>query len=135
MIFEENYTTEHIQKDTHSEILEFSENYKGNIDHLSNELEKAFSSKIKNVFNLDRLARMYINEKEYDKALSFTELNNKLYPNEGVIWDTMGEIYFETNQRDEAIHCFNKALELKSEDSFCFWCEHSSMQLEKLRLQ
>jgi len=135
MIFEENYTPEHIQKDTHSEILELSENYKGNIDHLSNELEKAFSSKIKNVFNLDRLARMYINEKEYDKALSFTELNNKLYPNEGVIWDTMGEIYFETNQRDKAIHCFNKALELKSEDSFCFWCEHSSKQLEKLKLQ
>ena len=76
-----------------------------------------------------------LKDKEYDKALSFTELNNKLYPNEGVIWDTMGEIYFETNQRDKAIHCFNKALELKSEDSFCFWCEHSSKQLEKLKLQ
>ena len=45
------------------------------------------------MFNLDRLARMYINEKEYDKALSFTELNNKLYPNEGVIWDTMGDLF------------------------------------------
>ena len=78
--------------------------------------------KLKNEFNdhavLNRLG--YSRLKKEDKpdwALELFKLNVKLFPEDGNLWDSLGEAYLKYNQKEEAIKSYTKAVELGTESS------------------
>ena len=64
-------------------------------------------------------------------ALEFFKMNVNLYPDDGNLWDSLGEAYSIIKDNDNAIECFEKALELKPEIN-CYWCENSTNRLQEL---
>jgi cytochrome c-type biogenesis protein CcmH/NrfG len=56
-------------------------------------------------------------EDQPDWALALFKLNVKLFPEDGNLWDSLGEAYLKYNQKKEAIESYTKAVELGSEGS------------------
>lgn len=55
---------------------------------------------------------MAINDYDLEKALSFAKRAVELMPDDGNIWDTLGEIYFRLGQKDNAVEAEKRAIEL-----------------------
>ena len=66
-----------------------------------------------------------MSEKRLDKAIYIAKLSTELFPNDGNIWDSMGDIYFNAKQNDKVLDSLQKAMELIPEDGDCFLCEIS----------
>ena len=71
-------------------------------------------------------------EKDPSWGLELLKLNIQLFPNDGNLWDSLGDGYFNYNKNEQAIQAFTKALELKPEQN-CNWCENSQNKLAKLK--
>lgn len=56
-------------------------------------------------------------EDKPDWAIELFKLNVKLFPEDGNLWDSLGEAYLKYNQKEKAIKCYTKAVELGSEGS------------------
>ena len=82
---------------------------------------------------LNRLSGVYLRANKINYAIVITELNTELFPHDGNVWDTMGDVYLAAKQNEKAIISYKKALELKPKDDDCFWCENSLEQLGKLK--
>jgi CubicO group peptidase (beta-lactamase class C family) len=65
-------------------------------------------------------------------GLALLQLNVKLFPNDGNLWDSLGEAYYLTGDKDNAIESFKTALELESDEN-CHWCENSTNRLLELK--
>ena len=50
-------------------------------------------------------------------ALELFKLNVKLFPEDGNLWDSLGEAYLKYDKKEEAIKSYTKAVELGSEGS------------------
>lgn len=133
MLFDENYKAKPISKSKVSELLKFSENYSGDLSFLGKELKQEFGEKLNNPAYLNRLSGVYLRANKINYAIVITELNTQLFPHDGNIWDTMGDVYLAAKQNEKAIYSYKKALELKPKDDDCFWCENSLEQLGKLK--
>ncbi|MDA0864428.1 MAG: tetratricopeptide repeat protein [Bacteroidetes bacterium] len=81
---------------------------------------------------LNRLSGIYLRGDEIEKAIVITELNSRLFPDNGNIWDTMGDVYFAAKQNEKAKDSYKKALKFKPENDDCFWCDNSTAQLIRL---
>ena len=132
MLFDESYKAEPISKNMVSELLTFTESYTGNVKDLGNELKQKFEAMLDDPVYLNRLSGIYLRGDEIEKAIVITELNTHIFPDDGNIWDTMGDVYFATKQNEKAIDSYKKALELKPENDDCYWCDNSSSQLKNL---
>jgi len=64
-------------------------------------------------------------------ALQLFLLNAQLHPNDGNVWDSLGEGYLRNGVRAEAKRSYQKALSLGG-DGKCDWCESSRKALKKL---
>jgi tetratricopeptide (TPR) repeat protein len=53
-----------------------------------------------------------MNRNQIESALFVFQLNTKLYPKSANVWDSLGEAYLKSNQKDKAIENYNKAIEL-----------------------
>ncbi|CAM4153182.1 MULTISPECIES: serine hydrolase [Flavobacterium] len=133
MLFNKNYKAKAISKSNVSELLKFSENYSGDLIFLGKELKQEFEEKLNNPAYLNRLSGVYLRANKINYAIVITELNTELFPLDGNVWDTMGDVYLAAKQNEKAINSYKKALELKPKDDDCFWCENSLEQLEKLK--
>lgn len=132
MLFDDHYKGTAISANSISELLTFIESYSRDAKILSKELKSKFGKKIKSPDNLNRLAGIYLRENNIEKALIISKLNIQLFPDDGNIWDTMGDVFLANNQNEKAIESYKKALEHKPKGEDCFWCENSQDQLEKL---
>ena len=56
-------------------------------------------------------------EDDPDWALELFKLNVKLFPEDGNLWDSLGEAYLKYNQKGEAIKSYTKAVALGSKES------------------
>jgi CubicO group peptidase (beta-lactamase class C family) len=56
-------------------------------------------------------------EKEAGWAIELFKLNVKLFPENGNLWDSLGEAYLKYNQKEEAINSYTKAVKLGNKDS------------------
>ena len=134
MLFDEHYKAEPISKSMVSELLEFSENYTGDLKFLGEELRREFGETLNNPSYLNRLSGIYLRNNNINHAVSITELNTQLFPDDGNIWDTMGDVYLAAKQNEKAIMSYKKALELKPVSGACFWCDNSISQLKILEV-
>ena len=133
MLFDSSYIAQPMPKSEVVQLLMFTENYSGDIKNLDKALKSSFEDLLKTPVPLNRLSGVYMREKRLDKAIYIAKLNTELFPDDGNIWDTMGDIYFNAKQNDKAIESYQKAMELKPEEGDCFWCENSQDKLEILK--
>jgi CubicO group peptidase (beta-lactamase class C family) len=83
--------------------------------------------RVLNRFGIDRL-----NKGDFEWAIGLLELNTRLFPDDGNLWDSLGEAYFADRQYSLAKESFEKALELGAISSDCFWCDNSRNKLTDL---
>lgn len=119
MVFNTNYSPTPISKNIYELIHEFMKtNPSKNAEKLPAYLKKELNDEFNDQAILNRLGYSRLKkEKQPDWALALFKLNVKLFPKDGNLWDSLGEAYLKYNQKDQAIKCYTKAVELGSEGS------------------
>lgn len=49
---------------------------------------------------------------QFQPALFVLQMNSELFPQSANAWDSLGEAYWKSEQKDKAIECYNKAINL-----------------------
>jgi len=94
--------------------------------------EQKTGDTIKGSTVINRLASIYFRfNKHTDWALELYKLNVQLFPDDGNLWDSLGEGYIKTEQKDQALMSFKKALKLAPEKN-CHWCENAREKINNL---
>jgi len=132
MLFNPDYNPVPVSNNEITKLLDYIENYDDNIEKLGEELHATFGKTINDPVILNRLSGIYMREQQLEKSICLAELNTNLFPNDGNIWDTMGDIYYQAKQFANARESYKKAIELKPLEGDCFWCENSYLKLNKL---
>lgn len=132
MIFDSSYTAIPVTKLTYELVYDFIKmNKVDDTDQLPQFLEKNLGKKLTDRAVLNRLGfKLLKKEKSPGWGLELLKLNVQLYSNDGNLWDSLGEAYFNYNQKENAIKAFTKALELKAKN--CHWCKNSQDRLDVL---
>ena len=119
MIFDSNYTTTPISKNIYELIHEFIKmNPSSNAEKLPAYLNMNLNYDFSNHAILNQLG--YSRLKKEDKpdwALELFKLNVRLFPEDGNLWDSLGEAYLKYDKKEEALKSYTKAVELGSEGS------------------
>ncbi|WP_347923663.1 serine hydrolase domain-containing protein [Pontimicrobium sp. SW4] len=119
MIFDSNYNKTPISKNIYELIHEFMKtNPSSNAEKLPAYLNKNLNYDFSNHAILNQLG--YSRLKKEDKpdwALELFKLNVKLFPEDGNLWDSLGEAYLKYDKKEEALKSYTKAVELGSESS------------------
>ena len=133
MIFDKDFQPEAIKKDLYNLVIDNLDNHDSHqIDQLAAKIKKQYKSYLKNPENLNILGYNILEtKKNAELAVALFKLNTELFPNEGNLWDSLGEGYLANDQKEEAIKSYKKALELRPEEN-CYWCESSSQALSDL---
>jgi len=134
IVFDIDYKAKPVAKSVYELVYDFMETNKlEDVDLLPLFLEKNLGEKYtdKSVFNRTGF-KLLIKEKEPGWGLELLKLNAQLFPDDGNLWDSLGEAYFTYQQSDNAVKAFNKALELKPEKN-CHWCDNSRSRLKQLK--
>lgn len=71
-------------------------------------------------------------EENVQWAIEIFKLNTELYPEDGNVWDSLGESYAQNGQKEMAIQSYTKALAL-ADNERCDWCASSRKALKKLK--
>ncbi|SNR83733.1 serine hydrolase [Lutibacter flavus] len=134
MVFDSNFTPKPVTKLSYELVYDFISTHDTDkasklVSFLDENLGSKFNDKA--VFNRIGFKRI---AKEGNPAwgLELLKLNVELFPNDGNLYDSLGDAYFEYNQKENAIKAFSKALELKSENN-CNWCKNSQERIESLK--
>mgnify|MGYP003636196044 CR=1 FL=1 len=134
LISDSNYIPKPVTKLSYELVYDFINlNTTDNASKLIPFLEKNLNSKFtdKAVFNRVGFKRI-AKEKNPSWGLELLKLNVELFPNDGNLWDSLGDGYFEYGQQENAMNAFSKALELKPENN-CNWCKNSQEKIESLK--
>lgn len=54
----------------------------------------------------------FVRKKEMENAITLFKLNTELFPHSANVWDSLGETFALTGNKNEAITCYKKALEI-----------------------
>ena len=119
MIFDTNYNPTPISKNIYELIHEFMRtNPSANGDKLPIYLNEELKDELNDPAILNRLGYSRLKKEDQpDWALALFKLNVKLFPEDGNLWDSLGEAYLKYNQKEQAIASYTKAVELGSEGS------------------
>jgi CubicO group peptidase (beta-lactamase class C family) len=126
MVFNPNYKATPLSKNIYELIHEFM---KMNDPKDAIKLPAFLKNELGGDFNdpaiLNRIGyRRMEKEKEAGWALELFSLNVQLFPDDGNLWDSLGEAYLKYGRKEEAIKSYQKAVKLGNESS--------SKQLQKL---
>ncbi|TYA59018.1 serine hydrolase [Formosa maritima] len=119
MIFDTNYKAPPISRNIYELIHEFMKtNPSSDAEKLPDFLNKELQIKFNDPAILNRLGYSRLKKEDQpDWALALFKLNVKLFPEDGNLWDSLGEAYLTYNQKEDAIKSYSKAIELGSEGS------------------
>lgn len=134
MIFNENYKAAPIKKNLHHLVLEFTNNTDtSQINQLITKIREEYDSYLRNSDNLNELGYHILeSRKNSELAVALFKLNTELFPDEGNLWDSLGEGYIANDQKSAAIESYQKALKLAPKKD-CHWCTSSTKALTELR--
>jgi len=76
---------------------------------------------------LNSFGYLLLRDKKYNQAINVFKLNTLIYPNDPNLYDSLGEAYYKTDNKEEARKNYEKALELNPKS------ENAKMMLEKLK--
>lgn len=119
MIFDSNYIKTPISKNIYELIHEFMKtNPSSNAEKLPAYLNENLNYDFSNHAILNQLGYSRLKkEGKPDWALELFKLNVKLFPEDGNLWDSLGEAYLKYDKKEEAIESYTKAVELGSKGS------------------
>ena len=134
MVLSEDYIPSPIE----ASPFQVSKNY---VDNMSPQNLQTYLTKIREKLKeqlsnpgvLNELGFWHLDRGDTEWALSLFKLNTEIHPEDGNIWDSLGEAYVMTKQPKLAIPSFKKAL-LLGKGKNCGWCENSEKQLEALSM-
>jgi len=139
MLFDRAYKANPIKRNLYDITFDFIKNSDlRQTNELISVIKKDYCSGIKNPSELNSLGYRILNneimeiEENVKWAITIFKLNTELFPNEGNVWDSLGEAYTQDNQKKVAIKSYKRALELAPNEN-CDWCESSIKALDKLR--
>ena len=133
MISDINYEPKIISKNTYELVFDFIRtNSPNNANQLPQFIKNKTGISINDKALLNRIGFKQISENiDTEWGIELLKLNVSLFPNDGNLWDSLGEGYYLLNDKDNAIESFKKAIELKPESN-CYWCENSTKRLQEL---
>ena len=134
MLTDEKYVPRPVTKSRYELVYDFMKtNSIAQSNQLPNFLNTYLDGKFKDKAVLNRIGYKLIEkEKEPFWGLELLKLNVQIFPEDGNLWDSLGDAYFKYKQYDNAEKVFNKALEFKPENN-CYWCENSQNKLKQLK--
>ena len=134
MVFNSNYIPKPITKLSYELVYDFIRTNKlEDANKLPTFLDKNLNSKFSDKAVFNRVGfKLIAREKETAWGLELLKLNVKLFPNDGNLYDSLGDAYFNYHQKENAIKAFTRALELKPTEN-CHWCENSQSKLKQLK--
>lgn len=94
---------------------------------LENRIGKKFNS---SVFN--RVGYWHLQNNNLKWAIALFKLNTQIFPEDGNLWDSLGEAYASNKQSDLAKKSFNKALALAPQKN-CSWCDNTKKKIDLLQ--
>ena len=119
MIFDPSYQAEALSMNIYEAIHQFMKNNSSvDAEELPDYLKKNHNYELKDHSILNRIGyRRLKKEDKPDWSLALFKLNVDLFPEDGNLWDSLGEAYFRYGLKEEAIKCYSKAIELGQEGS------------------
>lgn len=119
IIFDENYTPKPIENNIYSYIMEYTKkNPKSKSKELINLLKENYANDFTNSRILNTVGNLIIRFKgNLNWAIELFKMNIELYPNDGNLWDSLGDGYKENKQKQEAIKSYKKAIQLGYKNS------------------
>jgi len=81
---------------------------------------------------LNRVGLYLTDQTQLDWAVALFELNTELFPEDGNLFDSLGEAYFLKEDWTRAQQAFEHALALGEAQDNCHWCENSRTRLSTL---
>lgn len=133
MVSNVEYKSQVMPKNTYDLVFDFIRaNSSDKANQLPQFIENAIGTSINDKAILNRIGFKQISEnKDTDWGIALLKLNLNIFPDDGNLWDSLGEGYYLLNDKDNAIESFKKAIELKPESN-CYWCENSTKRLQEL---
>lgn len=120
MIFDTNYNCTAIPKNIYESIHNFmKQNPSASADKLPDFfLKTELKVELNDPEILNRLGYARLKKEDQPNwALELFKLNVELFPEDGNLWDSLGEAYLKYGEIEEAIKCYTKAVESGSEGS------------------
>ncbi len=133
MVFDQNYQPDPIKKNVYFMIHDFLANHSvEKSDELLSILNNEYPSDMKNPNALNRMGLMALESEKSERwGLKLLGMNTQLFPDDGNLWDSLGEAYLRVGRLELAKTSFEKALALKPETD-CHWCENAAKKLSEL---
>jgi len=134
MVMDKEYRPKIIPKNTYELVFDFIRNNPPEkADELSKFIESKTGAPINNKAILNRIGFKQVSDnRDTDWGISLLKLNTSLFPDDGNLWDSLGEGYYILKENNNAIKSFEKAIELRPETN-CYWCENAAQRLEELK--
>jgi hypothetical protein len=132
MIPNPDYRPSPIQKNIYELIYDFMGSYDPEqASQLPEFLEKHMATKSLDRTILNRLGLALLEKEDQpDWGLEWLQLNVELFPEDGNLWDSLGEAYFRYNQKEKALHSFKQALIYGEVAENCYWCNNSQKKVD-----
>jgi CubicO group peptidase (beta-lactamase class C family) len=80
---------------------------------------------------LNRTGSYFLSQQQNDWALALFKLNVQQFPDDGNLWDSLGEGQLRAGQLEHAKKSFNKAIVL-GDNVRCYWCSNSRSRLDEI---
>jgi CubicO group peptidase (beta-lactamase class C family) len=134
MVIDEEYGSKIIPKNKYELVFDFiRSNSPDKVSLLPQFIESKTETPINDKALLNRIGFKQVSEnKDVEWGVALLKLNTDLFPEDGNLWDSLGEGYYLLNDRPNAIKSFKKAIELKPETN-CHWCENSRKKLDEIK--
>lgn len=81
---------------------------------------------------LNRVGFHLLSEERGDWAVALFELNTTLFPDDGNLYDSLGEGQFALGNTEAALAAFRTSLALAPDDGGCGWCDNARTRIAEL---
>ncbi|MCO4822168.1 MAG: beta-lactamase family protein [Flavobacteriaceae bacterium] len=119
IILNETYVPEPIKNNVYSFAMDYIKQHSTDkSNELLNLLQENYADDFSNAGLLNTLGNLLLRFNEnLDWALELFKMNVQLYPEDGNLWDSLGDGYKANNLKEDAIKSYQKAIELGYKDS------------------
>ncbi len=132
MIFEPDYKPRAFKAPSHQLVYEYVQsNSIESIAELPEYFKKETGKPIKDQSLLNQVGIAFEEDEQYETSIALFKLNIKLFPDQGNLWESLGEGYLAKGDKVQASTSYQKSLTL-APDKDCFWCANAKRQLATL---
>lgn len=134
MVMDPAYKAQPIPKNTYELVFDFIRVHSPEkAPQLPDFIENNTGAALKDKAILNRIGYKQVSENlDTGWGIALLKLNTSLFPEDGNLWDSLGEGYYLLGDAAKAKESFKKALELGAGKQ-CHWCANSQDKLDRLQ--